>query len=245
MPRGAARRSSASPLMSSELTGSSNQVTSCSATRSAMPSASFAANAPLASTKSPAAPRSACRRDPRGIAPLVAADLHLDPAAAVALDPTGKLLAQPVVRIAGEAAAAVDRHPVADLAEQRCDRDTKQLCLQIPQRDIDCRDRRGDEPRTRLRTPRHCAAPVPCDIERAASGHDRRQLVLDQCDDRCVAVSVAKSGCAARLDLDHHQNCSILLQCAVGLRRVGEDFICRCRNPFESPLGAHLFPLAR
>src|SRR6202034_61668 len=50
---------------------------------------------------------------PIRIAFRLAADLHLDEAAAVAVHPTGKLLAQLLVRIAGETATAIDRNTVA------------------------------------------------------------------------------------------------------------------------------------
>ena len=86
-------------------------------------------------------------RDALRIALGLAADLHLDPATTVALDPAGKLVAQPLVGIAGEAAAAINRDAVAALPEQRGDRDAEQLCLQIPERRIDRRDRGRRETR--------------------------------------------------------------------------------------------------
>ena len=110
-----------------------------------------------------------------------------------------------VVRVGGEAAAAVDRHGVAAAAEKDRERQAEQLGLQVPQRRVDRRDggggqsRRGRDCGPRAASPsrqpacRRCHAPrSPRRATRSISGTIA-----------CVGVGVAKSRLAAGLDVDH------------------------------------------
>ena len=134
------------------------------------------------------------------------ADLHLDGRAPIAPCPGGKLVCQLRVGIAGEPTRAVERDGIANLAEQRRQREIDDLGFQIPQRGVDGRDGHGDEA-------------APADVsdgtlhrvedgrrgQRVAAFDGSRERVDDQGGGAGIGVCITKPRLAAALRVDHDQ----------------------------------------
>ena len=165
-------------------------------------------------------------RRPFRVALGIAADFHFDEPAAVHLGPVRKLLAQPLVGIAGEAAAAVDHHLVAAAAEQRRQREAQNARLQVPERRIEGGDGAGGEARA--------AEVANLTLHRQqASGNVETVLPLErflgdrlnQRSDAGVRVGVAEARLIAGLDVHDDQRRRIPCERAVRLGTVGRNLV--------------------
>src|SRR5215212_8440124 len=77
--------------------------------------------------------------DPLRVLLGLAPDLHFDAGDPLG-DPAAELLPEPIGRVGGEPAAAVDRHGVVKARERVGERDLQELRLQVPEGDVDRRD---------------------------------------------------------------------------------------------------------
>ena len=159
---------------------------------------------------------------PLGVALGIAADFHFDEATAVNLGPMRKLLAQLLVGIGGEAAAAVDHHLVAAAAEKGRQRQAHDARLEVPERRIEGGNGAGGEFRAaeiahlalhRQHAARNVEAVLP--LERLLG--DR----LNQRGDAGVRVGVAEARLIAGLDVHDDQSRRIPGERAVRLGTVG------------------------
>jgi hypothetical protein len=145
-------------------------------------------------------------RHARGVALRLTADLHLHGVAAGLLDEGGELLAQLSVVEAGNPAAAVDLRRVPRPTEQVGQRQSEQASLQIPQADVEGRDRGGRQAgpaEVAHRAPKHGVRPR--DIQGGAAREPCRQGLRDKRRDAGVGVAVAETGSAPGLDQRDHQ----------------------------------------
>jgi hypothetical protein len=127
-----------------------------------------------------------------------ATDFHLDPAAAVLIDPARKLFAQPLARIRREAAAAIDRHRVSRRAENIDERPAEALCFQVPERGIYRGDGvRADPARAEIAHRREHPLPGLADRERIGAGQQRCKDLVDQARRLRAGIGVAKAVRAA------------------------------------------------
>src|SRR6185437_15616524 len=109
------------------------------------------------------------------------AHLHLHRATAVALDPARELLAQLLVAVAREPAAAVDLDRFPHWPEQPGELHAEQFGLEIPERRVDCGDGIGAYPApTDVAHPRHHLDPELRDRERIAAANDLREFLQDK-----------------------------------------------------------------
>jgi hypothetical protein len=161
--------------------------------------------------------------DPCRVAVRLGADLHLHRRDAL-LDPAGELALDLFRRVGGEAAATIHRHSLAQPPEQRGQSQAEQPCLQVPQRDVYCRDRaRGDSwvadvshRAARLR-PRRRRRPRVCSHHRIG-----KQLGYQRCGGaRCIAI--AKSDVSGGACFHDHERRGIPAQGAVCLGHIGGD----------------------
>lgn len=125
-------------------------------------------------------------------APLVSArvtpDLHLHPSQPL-VDPARELLGKAFVVVRGEAAGAVDGYGIVEGAEQRAQRQPRKSRSEIPQRDIDRRDRhRGDADAAVVAHRAPHRKPRRRNVERQPSDDDVTRRAVDNCGARRAAV---------------------------------------------------------
>ena len=166
------------------------------------------------------------RGDPAHVGGRVAPDLHLhawDPR----LDPPAQLTAQPRGIVRREPAAAVDRHALARHAQQLGHRPVEELPPQVPERDVDRRDRHRRDPVTaevaNLGTHR---GPDRGVLERVAADDDVVQRIPNQQRGRRIGVRVTDAGSIRRLELHQHQGRCVPHERAVGFwAALGRDAV--------------------
>lgn len=130
-----------------------------------------------------------------GVGRCVAANLHLHCAQALR-GPSAELFGELCVAEAGEPSASVDRNGVVRSADQVRHRQTEDLRLEVPQRDVDRRNCRAGYTWASLvanRMDHRC--PRRTDPHWIASEDDVGQGVVDDAGRGRGGVGVAESGC--------------------------------------------------
>src|SRR5207237_10571110 len=132
----------------------------------------------------------------------LARDLDLHPRDPLS-DPALELLTEPVERVRGEAAAAVDECLVAGPSDEIDERQLEEPRFQIPEREVDGRQRAEPDPRP-ARVPERDSHRLPGlgDREGVAALDDLGQLLLDELPGggRRVAIAEARLAGGAQLD---------------------------------------------
>ncbi len=132
--------------------------------------------------------------DATGVGELVAAHLDLH-AAQAGVRPLADLIAQLSLAVVAEAARSVDRNAVVKSREGVGEAHVEQLGLQVPERDVDGRDRhRGDARVPELARLHLHLRPATLGHQSVGSLEDVAQLGLDHLGGGRVAVGVAEAG---------------------------------------------------
>ncbi len=166
---------------------------------------------------------------------LVGVPAHLDLHARDRLvDPTAGLGGEDVHRVGGEPAAAVDRHLPARGAEQVDERDVEELRLEVPQRDVQGRDRvGGDAGAAEVAAGPDEVEPAGPDLQRILPDEEVRELPADERRRRRGRVAQAQAGVVAGVDLHRHHAGGVPREGPVALGPVGGDAVGRDVHPVD------------